>query len=270
MNRRALALGAGLLLLALTPGSALAASVVDQKDEIDTTGWAGTATNSFTQTFTVGITGKLTSIDLSLSEAAAVTVTARISALSGGAPRGTGLATGSASVQFLGWYNFPLSPPVSVTAGHAYGIVFTVGVGGAAYGSAGTVYPGGQALVKEGASWAPHPEMDFEFRTYVEKAAATPAPTLKPTPTPSPTPTPTPEATPTPTPEPTPTPTATPTSNPTSTATPTPTAGATPGPQSDPGSGGPPLPIVGGGIVVLGLALGGVGFLVLRRRRAGG
>lgn len=93
MNRRALALGAGLL-LALAPGSALAASVVDQKMEVDTTGWAGTATNSFAQTFTVGITGKLTSIDLNLSEATAVSVTARISALSSGSPRGTGLASG--------------------------------------------------------------------------------------------------------------------------------------------------------------------------------
>jgi hypothetical protein len=275
MNRRALALCAGLLLLALAPGSVLAASVVDQKYEVDSTGWGGTATNYFAQTFTVGITGKLTSVDLRLSEAAAVPVTVHISGLSGGVPRGTGLASGSASIQFVNWYNFALTPPVSVTAGQTLGIVFSLGAGGSVKGSAPGGYPGGQALIKPAASWELHPEIDFAFRTYVEKAVATPAPTLKPTlkptPTPSPNPTATPEPTSTPTPEatpePTPSPTVTPTATPDQTATSTPAASATPGPLSDPGSGGPPLPIVGGGIVAMGLVLGGLGVVVLRRRR---
>lgn len=265
MNRRALALLAGLLLLALAPGPALAASVVDQKGEVENISWGGANLSSFAQTFTVGITGKLTSVDLRLSEDTAVSVTAHISALSGGSPRGTGLTSGSASVHFVAWYHFPLSPSVTVTAGQTYGIVFSVGSTGTVYGSTGDQYPGGQALIKGTGSWVPpQAGVDFEFRTYVEKAAPTPAPTLAPTPAPTPTPTPTPEATPTPTREPTPADTATPT------ATPTLTASATPGSLPDPGSGGPPLPIVGGGIFALGLALGGVGVLVLQRRRAGG
>ena len=64
MGRRVLALAVGLLLTVLLPGSALAESVVDQSNEAPGS-WEGySATIPLAQTFTVGMSGKLTGVDL--------------------------------------------------------------------------------------------------------------------------------------------------------------------------------------------------------------
>jgi hypothetical protein len=260
-----------LLLLPLAPGSALAAAaVVDQKSEVDTTGWGGNATNAFAQSFTVGITGALTRVDLRLSKATAANVTVHIQALASGVPSGSNLATGVTSVHYYAWYHFTFTKALNVKAGGKYAIVFSMGANSSAAGSSsGDKYTRGQALINMG-SWTPQAGADFAFMTYVVKATPKPTakPTPKPTPKPSPSPTATPTATPTPTPKPSPTPV--PTASPAASAAASATgAAATPGPQPDSGSGGSVVPIVGGGIVALGLGLG-LAFVFVRRRRADG
>lgn len=289
MKWRAIALCAGLLLLGLMPGSALAKATVDQQNVVYDAGFGGAQT--LAQTFTVGRAGTMTQVDLYISESPAKSVAVHIQAVPVTYPFGNDLASGSsASVNAEGWYSFSLFPTMSVTTGQKYAIVFSLGATGDVYGSTSAgEYAGGQALLED-PSWSAFAgTIDFDFKTYVEAPAPTPAP---PTPTPTPTP-----PTPTFAPGATATPRATasigstdstasvvPSATDTSGPTPSPAAtepaaslvqatSATPSPQPDSGSGsstgssGSTLPIVVAGIVALGLVLGGVSFVLVRRRR---
>jgi hypothetical protein len=90
MKRRGLALCAGLLLLGLLPGSALALATVDQKNE---TANHDTSTSGIrlAQTFKAGHTGSMTGVDLRLFTSSGTTVIAlNIQRLDGsGHPDGT-------------------------------------------------------------------------------------------------------------------------------------------------------------------------------------
>jgi hypothetical protein len=233
MRRRAIWLLGGVLLAALMPGSVLAASAVDQTNEThDVSDWVGVGTMA--QTFTVGVTGKLTGVDLFLWDTDGASFAVGIQALDRKTkvPIGSALASGSQTVASEKWYHFSLSPQVSCSAGAQLGIVLYGDPNSAAYRSSANPYAGGQALKVVLGSWTPAGG-DLAFRTYIDDAAAptptagaTPTPTAAATPIPTAAATPTPTAAATPTPKPaatpTPKPAATPSSDPTATETPTP------------------------------------------------
>ena len=174
MKRRALAVCAGMLLLGLLPGPALAnvPSNLDQSNNpsgvISVSLPSGPPT-TVAQTFTAGKSGLLSGVDLYLRRDPAGTINLSIEGTtSGGLPDGTDKVTSSASVPVTdGWIHFSFWSPLSVTAGTLYAIVFS-GVSTVAYASLDT-YPGGQGLLLSG-SWTPFssPAIDFAFRTYVD------------------------------------------------------------------------------------------------------
>jgi hypothetical protein len=278
MRRRALTLFTGILVLGLMPGPALAAGTVDQSNEGGNKSLCGPGT--FAQTVTVGRTGKLTSVDLLLSDTIKAYTKVSIYGLDfTGKPIGLALAGYTAPVTTARWYNVSLSPPgVSFNAGSSFAIVFALTDTGCAVGSSGT-YPGGQGLEVKSGSWANvkgDANLDFAFRTYVEAA---PNPTAQPVPTPTPKPVVTAAPTKTPIPAATATPTATSSASAATTdppASPTaPSASATPtalpGPQSGGSgdSGGTPIVLIIVGIVALAAVLGGgIGLgLILAKRQ---
>jgi hypothetical protein len=134
MKRRALALCAGLLLLGLMPGSALAASgVLDQSNpsnESTAPCSGGAAENPVAQTFTADKSGTLTEVDLWMfwGGSGTATVTASIENTSSGKPALPALATATATVTSTpAWVQFFPTPLVTITTGTAYAIVFTTG-----------------------------------------------------------------------------------------------------------------------------------------------
>ncbi len=183
MKRRAFALSAGLLLLGLVPGSALAGpvsapTVVDQSAPTGTTSTGGL----LTQTFTAGITGPLSAVDLNFAINGTTTVTVKLEGVQnvGGqeVPDGNALATTSQSItgadsstQF--WVHFTFPTPVNVTANHMYAIVFDAGTAGA-FGTATDSYAGGAAWASPQGNWIPIGNFgDFGFNTYIVDTVTT-------------------------------------------------------------------------------------------------
>jgi hypothetical protein len=282
MKRKAFALLAGLLLLSLLPGPALATnSIVDQSNSVTDISITNSAINA--QTFTAGIYGPLTNVDLYLrSSGANVTVMLENTVGSPPKPLDGTLATTHASVSTSegpAWIRFYFSNNPIVIPGHVYAIVIFATANADVFGSVANAYPRGQAWSLRNLAWTPEPAADsggpadWSFRAMVGPASRTPTPTPRPTAThaPTATPTPTPTATPTPTDTPTATPTNTPTATTTPTATEAPTASAPPAaPLPAAGSSGSTdltIPIFSA--VVLVLLIGGLAFLLLRKRRAG-
>lgn len=298
MKRYAAALSAGLLLLGLTPGLALAKSTLDQSNTACHTGWGDD--HPLAQTFTPSRTGILTQVDVFITMPAETAIDLKIDSTFGidmGAhPTDTELGHGSnPKVHFEAWYSFGLSGPLTVTSGHTYAIVLAAGQGSWCASGSDSYWKRGQAWF-ENPTWTAMTTSsgtdDFDFRTYVDSPA--------PTPTPSPSPSPTPAATPVPTPAPTLAPGATDTPSsaasgsstissapgatdtliavasstagePAGSAEPGATAASSGQPDSQSsgstGSSGPPMPLVLGGIAVLAVVLGSLGFLLMRRRR---
>jgi hypothetical protein len=183
MKRSAFALCTGLFLLGLMPGSALAASGV--LDQSNTGTGLGLGAHFMTaQTFTAGITGSLSEVDLYMTGDAAHAISVTIQATTAGLANGTVLATsgsGTPTAVSGGWIAFPFSAPYSETAGTMYAIVFTTSTFNSAWGS-GNTYASGQALAYPGSAWVPTSggmPLDFAFRTYVTvpPANGTPPPT---------------------------------------------------------------------------------------------
>ena len=188
MTRRAfaLALGAGLLLLGLAPGAALAIApptYVDQSNLVAEDNISG----ELAQTFTAGQSGPLKRVDLwlaSLNNPAGGSLSVSIFPTDGtGTPvtSGSALATsGSASVPYSAttgaWISFSFGSPYSVTAGTMYAIVFNAGGGASvwAWGTHSNAYARGAAWANGGSSWtsqtAPH---DFDFITYLQESITT-------------------------------------------------------------------------------------------------
>jgi hypothetical protein len=111
MRRGALALFAGILLLALLPGSVLAAAGVDQKNEVSNNTLLDTGTEA--QTFTVGLAGSMNAVDLWVYTATGTaTLAVDIEALDGsGFPNGTSLEHGSTSIgTTANWVHIGLTP----------------------------------------------------------------------------------------------------------------------------------------------------------------
>lgn len=278
MRRGALALCTGLMLACLMPASAMAASEVDQKNETAQGAWLG---GTYAQTFTVGKAGNLTGVDLYLNPDAAMSVDVAIQYIdrTTKAPNDVQKTHGTAVVAPpSGWRHFEFITPVPVLVGSQLAIVFTM-YGGHVVGSTDK-YPGGESWIK-GPTWTKMGSDDLLFRTYVDTAPPTPAPTAPPTPAPTAPPiqqtTPKPAASPSATSAPTETTasidtvaSAPPTSAQSDGAeTAAPTATITPGSEPVSGSGDSGasiLPIVAI-VSLLGLSLGGLGFLLLRRRR---
>jgi hypothetical protein len=274
MKRPALAFGISLLLTCLLPASALAASVVDQSNEAST-GGIGSG-HLMAQTFKVGLAGRLTGFDLRLSspQAANVSVAIEAQVRATGMPTGTVLSTTFSAVSGpFQWIHFQLPTTVDVLVGSRLAIVVDMNSPCQISHSADT-YAGGTEAVMGAAGWEASPE-DLSFRTYVDTAVVTPAPTEAPAaPTPAPTAVPTlaptvvasvaasvaPSATPTPAPS------ATPAASVAASVSATASVAAQP---LDPKSGGSTdalVPILAVAVVVLGLALGGAGFMLGRRR----
>ena len=277
MRRGALALCTGLMLACLMPGSAMAASEVDQKNETAQGAWLG---GTYAQTFTAGKAGDLTGVDLYLNPDAAASVDVAIQYIDRKtkAPNDVQKTHGAAVVVPLsGWRHFEFVTPVAVLVGSQLAIVFTM-YGGHVVGSTDK-YPGGESWTK-GPTWVKMGSDDLLFRTYVAAVAPTVAPTVVPTLKATPKPAASSLATSAPTETSAPTDTLTPTLAASASPTPAPTDGAetaaptatvTPGSGLVSGSGdssGSILPIVATVGVLAGLSLGGLGFLLLRRRRA--
>ena len=243
---------AALAVLGMAPTPALASAVLDQSNEpLDTaTNAFGTAAN-LAQTFTVGKTGTLAIVDLYMDSHGGQTTTVNIESVTSGMPSGTVLASGSAPVATSGWQEFTLTSPIAVTSGQQLAIVFTAP--GGVYGSPDN-YTGGQALMQF-SSWettadAGLPCPDFAFETFMTNIVTTTATSAS-------------SAT-----------RATSSPGPGAKTTGTPSTGPGASPASSTssgtlGSGGTTVPIVAGIVLVLGV-IGGLAFLLIRRRRSTG
>jgi LPXTG-motif cell wall-anchored protein len=290
MKRLVLALCTGSLLLGLAPAWALASTfTVDQSNPTADVNVMDSAIDA--QTFTAGKYGPLDSVDLYLdSSVATVTVSLEGTAGNPPVPNDLVLATTHHPVSTpsgAAWVRFDFSTGPIVIPGHVYAIIIYATDNAQVWGSTANVYPRGRALTLYNLAWAPEQSRyswgpaDWAFKTNVGLAAPTPTPTHAPTRAPISTATPThaPTATLTATQTPTETPTAAPVATESSAATEAAMAAATTPPASGSGSGsgsgssdssGSTAPIIAGLIVVLALLAGGLGFLLMRRRRARG
>ena len=181
MKRHAIALGAGLLLLGLLPGSVLADTTanMDQKNIPSSTAHAANGANALAQTFTAGKTGMLVEVGLYLASDGGTTATIDIYATDGttGFPTGSSLATSTASVPTNeNWVYFAFTPPLSVASGTKYAIVTG---NDDAYGVIGSAenYSRGDALRNSGGwsllSLADANMADLGFVTFVDTVAPT-------------------------------------------------------------------------------------------------
>lgn len=239
MQRRRLAAGmAALLMTVAATGSALAAvppGTLDQKHECGASGCNSQSSNGSVvhpdaeyplwysqngnngasvglgQTFTAGISGTLTGVELflyTLDANVPSNLTIRIESTSSGLPSGTVLATATVATSSIpttaGWVSATFATPPTVAAGTAYAITLPDlpqqdvspwlvwgldSTATAAYAD----YPGGEAYASVAGSWKSMTSVltdggsghsDLAFRTYVQAAAATPTPTTRPTATP--------------------------------------------------------------------------------------
>ena len=199
MRRRGLAPFAGILLLGLMPGAALAGGGGDQGSAGHSGGYCGPKT--FAQTVTTGVAGKLDAVDLYLYDAVGNDLQVTIAPLyrGGGLPTGPALAVSSSvTVQKENWYHFTFLAPYSFLVGGKFAIVFSMtGKGSCASGAGADPYPGGTAM-QLGSTWTVLLSgWDFAFATWVTPGTA-PTAVPVPTPTAAPIPTPAPVATPAP------------------------------------------------------------------------
>src|ERR1035437_10080655 len=179
MKRPALALSAGILIMALLPGSTLASFIgtVDQENTVISNGGTN-STEPLAQTFTAGKTGLLTQIQLSM-RATGGAIGLQIEATTGGLPNGTVLATTvpTSPTAVSGWCAFSLVSPIPVIAGTTYAIVFDMSpsLTAATADSSGDTYSGGQALLESGSTWGAVNGivLDWDFKTLVDPQTTT-------------------------------------------------------------------------------------------------
>lgn len=181
MKRPALALSAGILIMALLPGSTLASFIgtVDQENTVISNGGTNSS-QPLAQTFTAGETGLLTQVQLSM-RATGGDIGLQIEATTGGLPNGTVLATTvhTSPSNLSNWCAFSLVSPIPVIAGTKYAIVFDMSplTGVPTADSSGNTYPGGQALLKSGSTWGAVDGgglvLDWDFKTLVDPQTTT-------------------------------------------------------------------------------------------------
>jgi hypothetical protein len=178
----AVAIAAGLLLA--VPANSHAADAVDQSLPAGTIPTVINSTKVMAQTFTAGTTGQIDKLSLSLeSHSNLVTGWLEIRTVgAGGLPSGTTQSPTSTPIQI----NFPfgnpahdftISPPVLVTAGTQYAIVWTTKIGTAFWwGTSFNAYTGGQQLLAcIGCGWTANATKDFGFATWVSTVTNQPA-----------------------------------------------------------------------------------------------
>ncbi len=173
MKRPALALSAGILLLALMPGTALAIPAGDLDQSNTSVTAPNDTTSDLAQTFTAGKTGLLTSVQLYMNGSGTISV--QLEETAGGLPTGFAVGYGSGTpTDSADWVSFSVFPPVPVTAGQTYAITFNTGETAAAWGS-GDTYSAGQALMYSASAWGANSGeiQDFAFRTYVDPQTTT-------------------------------------------------------------------------------------------------
>ncbi len=175
-------------------GSLLAAApsgVLDQEQAGSTWDLVGFGGIDAAQTFTAGMSGQLSDVEVNVVVAAQTdpTITAGIFATSGGLPTGSPLATDT-QTGGDGWLTFNFGAPTSVTSGTQYALVIEP-VGSITWrGVCSDDYAGGQALIDD-SGWKTFPQyvsdheadptsycvLDFAFRTYVVQPETSPPPT---------------------------------------------------------------------------------------------
>ncbi|MGD0019678.1 MAG: hypothetical protein ABSD62_10530 [Candidatus Limnocylindrales bacterium] len=286
MRCRLLSVLGVILLLSVTPGSALGAATLDQSNTAGPVLFAGGGT--YAQTITVGVTGTLTRIDLYVSDSEPgggkiVVQIEGVRRVAGFPPNSTPVATGLADVSTDGWYTFNLSPAISLLAGGRFAVVASF-TGTQGFHVSGDAYPGGQFWGLSGSTWSSVGPYDVRFKTYMN-VPSTPIPTSTPTPAPTPKATPTHGATPSPGTAATPTAASSATAAPSGstasaaveiTSSPSPAEGTSAPPTASAAPGGGPalgggtdwtLPVALVAFALLALAAGVGGFLLARRRR---
>lgn len=181
----------------VTIAPVVAAPQVDQSQETNTTLLPASSVQDLAQSFTAGVTGTLTQVDVMVgrSECSPGPLTVEIYAVdASGFPTGSALAGGAVAESSVGtirdFHPVALAPLIQVVAGEKYAIVLTVNsgqicavipstvLGQYLWGVAESdVYAGGNALSRLAITntWQPVTG-DFAFRTYVEAAAATATP----------------------------------------------------------------------------------------------
>jgi hypothetical protein len=185
MKRVALAMAAGVILLAVSPGLSLAVppGTLDQSQD------TGTATMSTTadmfQTFTVGLSGQLTGVQVYMNGDGTHSATVAIQATSGGDPTLTDLQVATAVIPpAAGFVDFVFGSPVAVTTGDVMALRINTGSSAAAWGSSADSYANGEAMMINGGWAAIDGLADFRFQTFVQVSTQ---PTAARTSTPPPT-----------------------------------------------------------------------------------
>ena len=180
-----------LAVFGVSSGVAQAATLLDQSSSTVDSASGVTTGNQYAQLVTAGLSGTLTSVEVSALRIAGTTadLTASIRSVSGGQPSGTDLATASVPYTAValgaGWVNFNFSSPISITAGDQFAIVVTTTASGAspyswAYETTST-YTGGVSARKFGAGSWTNEVFGFAFRTYVNTpdSGETPPPVMQ-------------------------------------------------------------------------------------------
>lgn len=183
---RVLAAGVGAAALVLLSSSAaIAASAVDQQSSgTPNASTSSTATSQTGQTFTPGVTGLLTRIDVSdVSQGSSYSgsLTLAVYATTAGLPTGSAIASeaipqSSVPTPGSGPVSFTFASPPSLIAGQRYAFALIPQGGTLSYQvvQPGT-YAGGEAIQNGPAAWvtygSPHP--DLVFTTYMNTAQRT-------------------------------------------------------------------------------------------------
>ncbi|RVU47622.1 PEP-CTERM sorting domain-containing protein [Rubrivivax rivuli] len=168
----------------LCAGTAVAAPVLDQRQEAFGIGIPfgfSTSGNNLPvgQSFTAGLTGRLTSIQLFSNGTSdlnglsnTVTMSVRAGATRSSTALGTATYTGHVTCTATCWFSFDFSSQaVDLVGGNAYHFDITSVTGPGAFGSRGIVgtsistYAGGRVLPMPGYG---SPDWDLTFRTYVD------------------------------------------------------------------------------------------------------
>jgi hypothetical protein len=285
MKRYGFALIAVAMSLVMLPGAALASTFTVDQSNTGTDNFDQSTTPKYAQTFTAGRYGPLEYVELYLGNATSVNVAVALYSTTGTAAT----AVPHAIIDFTRktvttgpgeWVQFSFGNDI-LLSGHVYAIVIAATPDAALFGTSANAYSRGRALALVGSTWKTEASVaylgpaDWAFKTEMGAAAATPTPTRAPTRAP---------ATPAPTATPTAAPAATPTAIPSATAatiatasasaTAAPAGSAAPGsgssaPGSDSsGSGDSTLPLIAAIVLALILAGGGMGLLLMRKRRA--
>lgn len=175
------------LVLFLCAG-AWAGPVLDQEQSTQNGGSAYNASRSLAQTFTAGLSGKLSSIDLGFSSSDPTyptTIEIRTTAL--GLPTDTVLGSISPTGGFVyGWNSIDFSGEnIFVNAGTMYSFVLSSDEPQGSYSNwlqvrwDATAYLAGRFFEDVGSGWNPYLSMgeaDAQFRTYVDVGNPVPAP----------------------------------------------------------------------------------------------